>query len=308
MALLYYADPVRGRAWQAIFAAEAPDIDFRIWPDAGDLREVTSLATWLPSANIFAQLPNLEVLFSIGAGIDQFDASAIPDGVTIVRMIEPGIAEGMVEYVTFASLALHRHMLDYRAAQLAQRWSPITLVPASRRRIGIMGLGNLGKRVIGQLRPFGFPISAWSRSQHEIPGVATFHGDAELRPFLRDCDILICLLPLTAETRGILNSETLNHLPRGSGLINVGRGPHLLEQDLLEALDAGQLNGAVLDVCEQEPLPEGHPFWHHPRILLTPHVASMTRTDSAAQALIANVRHHRSGEAMDGQVDRTKGY
>lgn len=308
MALLYKADPVRGRAWQQIFIAEAPDLDFRIWPEAGELSEVTCLVAWAPGPDIFAELPNLQVLFSIGAGIDQFDATAIPPHVTIVRMIEPGIAEGMVEYVTFATLALHRHMLDYRAAQQARCWRPIKLVPAASRRIGVMGLGNLGRRVIEQLQGFGFPMSGWSRSQHEIPGVATFHGEAGLLKFLPGVDILICLLPLTDETHGILRCETLDLLPRGASLVNVGRGAHLAAPDLLVALDSGQLNGAVLDVFEPEPLPESHPFWHHPRILLTPHVASMTRTDSAVRALIANIRRHREGRVMAGQVDREKGY
>lgn len=308
MTLLYTSDPIRGRVWREIFAAEAPDIGFAEAADAPDPATIRYLAAWNPSADLIAQLPVLDVLFSIGAGVDQFDMTILPDHVRIVRMIEPGIAAGMVEYVTMAVLALHRNLIDYGLAQREGRWAPIALVPARERRIGVMGLGNLGQAVLRALAPFGFTLSGWSRSPRSIEEVDCHAGEGALADFLAGCDILICLLPLTDETRGILCRDTLSRLPHGAGLINVGRGGHLVEQDLLSLLDERHLSGAVLDVTAAEPLPAGHAFWTHPRILMTPHVASMTRADSAARVLIANIRRYEAGVPMDGEVARDRGY
>lgn len=308
MTLLYKADPVRGQAWQALFAEAAPDLPFRLWPETGDPADIRYLAAWQPSPELIATLPNLEVIFSIGAGVDQFDMAAIPPSVSVVRMVEPGIIQGMVEYAVFATLALHRHMLDYVEAQRRSSWSPICLVPAGERRIGVLGLGSLGQAVIERLKTFGFPIAAWTRSAHRIEGVERYAGAEQLPAFLARTDILICLLPLTRETRGILCRETFALLPRGAGLINAGRGGHLREFDLLEALDDGQLSGAVLDVMADEPPAAAHPFWHHPRILMTPHIAGMTQADSAGRVLIDNIRRHRKGMPMHGVVRRDLGY
>ncbi|SNS17905.1 MULTISPECIES: glyoxylate/hydroxypyruvate reductase A [unclassified Azospirillum] len=308
MALLYKADPVRGATWQKLFAAEAPEIDFRHWPDTGNPADIRYLAAWTVTPDLLASLPNLEVLFSTGAGVDQLDLTQVPDHIQVVRMVEPGITEGMVEYASFATLALHRHMLHYRKAQAEARWAPIKLVPAQDRRIGVMGLGNLGRAVLARLGSYGFPLSGWSRSPQQVEGV-TCHAGAEAMPaFLAGCDILICLLPLTAETRGILCRKIFDLLPDGAALVNVGRGGHLVESDLLAALDAGKLSGAVLDVTEPEPLPADHPFWQHPAILLTPHIASMTQPETAARVLMGNIRQHRQGLAMLGTVARGRGY
>ncbi|MEO8721974.1 MAG: glyoxylate/hydroxypyruvate reductase A [Sphingobium sp.] len=308
MTLLYTSDPARGVVWRDIFGAEAADIGFADTDDMPDLEMIRYLAAWNPPADLIARLPALEVLFSIGAGIDQFDMSALPLSVRIVRMIEPGIAAGMMEYATMAVLALHRNLIDYGLAQREGRWAPIKLVQANERRVGVMGLGNLGEAVLRALAPFGFTLSGWSRSQHTIPDVECHAGEDALPEFLAACDILICLLPLTERTRGILCRDTLSRLPRGAGLINAARGGHLVNDDLLALLDEGQLSGAVLDVTDPEPLPPGHAFWFHPRILLTPHVASMTRADSAAHALIANIRRHQADTPMHGEVPRERGY
>lgn len=308
MTLLYTSDPTRGRIWRDIFATEAEDVGFFDQAEAYDRDAIQYLAAWTPSAELIASLPHLKVLFSIGAGIDQFDMSALPPHVRVVRMIEPGIAAGMVEYATMATLALHRNLIDYREAQKDARWAPVKLTPANERRVGVMGLGNLGRAVLKALAPFGFPLSGWSRSAHAMDGVTCHAGEAALPDFLAGCDIVICLLPLTDETRGILCRKTLSYLPRGAGLINVGRGGHLVEHDLLSLLSEQHLSGAMLDVTDPEPLPADHPFWSHPRIIITPHIASMTRADSAARALIANIRRHEAGEAMDGEVARNRGY
>lgn len=308
MAILYRSEAERGRKWRALFAREMPDMPFRIWPDTGDVDDIEYLVAWTPSAELIASLPNLKVLFSVGAGVDQLDLSAVPPTVDVVRMIDPGIIEGMTEYVTFATLTLHRHMLEYAAAQSEGRWQPIDAVPARSRRVGVMGLGSLGKAALSQLASFGFPMSGWSRSRAEIQGVTCYAGHDELTPFLQQCDIVICLLPLTEETEGILCTSTFDALPKGAAVINAARGGHLIEQDLLDALDRGQLSGAVIDVLHEEPAPADHPFWSHPRILLTPHTAAQTMAETAGPVLLDNVRRHRAGKPLNGLVERQRGY
>ncbi|MEK1851425.1 MAG: glyoxylate/hydroxypyruvate reductase A [Phyllobacterium sp.] len=308
MTFLYKADPVRGAEWAELFARKAADLSFRIWPDTGRPEDIRYLGAWLPPDNLAETFPNLEILFSLGAGIDQFDLSALPEHLPLVRMIEPGIAEGMTEYVTMAVLALHRDLLPYIDQQRRAVWHGMRLVPAAQRRIGVLGLGMLGQAALEKLRPFGFPLSGWNRSPRVIEAVDTYSGASELPGFLAACDILICLLPLTDETRGILNEKLFAQLPRGAAVISAGRGGQLQQDDLLAALDSGRLSGAVLDVTDPEPLPAGHPFWSHPKILLTPHIASMTRPETAVDHVLDTIRRHREGLPLIGTVDRMRGY
>lgn len=308
MTVLYKANMERGAEWARFFAERAPDVPFRLWPDIGDPADVRYLVAWVPPDDIATAFPNLELVFSVGAGVDQFDASIVPAHLPLVRMLEPGIAETMVEYVTMAVLALHRDLLDFISQQKEQVWREIRITPARRRRVGVMGLGQLGQAVLERLKAFGFPLSGWNRSPREIDGVACYAGRDALPDFLGQSDILICLLPLTDETRGILNADLFARLPRGASLVNVGRGPHLVEADLLAALDGGALSGAVLDVTDPEPLPSGHRFWSHPRILLTPHNAAMTAPDTAVDFVLDVIARHRRGEELPGRVDRTRGY
>jgi glyoxylate/hydroxypyruvate reductase A len=308
MTILYKADPERGLIWQAIFAERAPDLPFLIWPDIGDATAVRYLVAWQPPDNFLELLPNLQVVFSVGAGVDQFDLRLLPSHIPLVRMIEPSLAEGMVEYVVLSILATHRNLINYIGDQRRKQWKPIRLVPASRRRIGVMGLGVLGRSALDRLKTFGFPLMGWSRSQQVIEGVVCFSGSEQFRDFLSACDILVCLLPLTSETRGILNRHTFGAMPRGAALINVGRGAHLVESDLLDALECGQISSAILDVLSTEPLPENHAFWEHPGILITPHMAGMTQPETAAHVLLDNIRCHQTGEPIEGMVDANQGY
>lgn len=265
MAFLYKADPARGAQWAKLFAEKAPDLPFHIWPDHGDPAAIRYLAAWQPPANPTLTFPNLEVVFSVGAGIDQFDLSGVPAHVPVVRMIEPGIVEGMVEYVTQAALTIHRDLFDYGLQQQQQVWREMPLKPAAQRRIGVLGLGVLGTAVLERLRLFGFACAGWSRSPREIEGVECYAGEGSLDAFLARTDILVCLLPLTSATRGLLDASLFARLPRGASLIQTGRGPQLNQPDLLAALDSGQLLNAILDVTDPEPLPPGHPLWTHPR-------------------------------------------
>jgi glyoxylate/hydroxypyruvate reductase len=308
MTVLYKANMVRGAEWARFFAERAPHMPFRLWPDIGDPAQVRYLVAWLPPDDIAATFPNLELVFSVGAGVDQFDVTRVPAHVPLVRMLEPGIAESLVEYVTMAVLALHRDLLHFIAQQREQVWREIRITPAGRRRVGVMGLGLLGQAVLKRLKVFGFPLAGWNRSPRSIEGVSCYAGANALPDFLGQVDILVCLLPLTHETRGILNAGLFARLPRGASLVNVGRGGHLVETDFLAALDSGALSGAVLDVAEPEPLPADHPFWNHPRILLTPHNAGMTAPDTAVDFVLDVIARHRRGEDLPGRVDCARGY
>lgn len=308
MALLYKADPVRGEQWKALFARHAPDIEWRAWPDIGDPADIDYLAAWQAPEDLETLLPNLKVLYALSAGVDQLDLSRLPSHVPVVRLLDPGITRGMCEYASFAVLSLHRDMLRYRQQQVARCWQALLLQPSSSRRIGVMGLGTQAREILKTLQPLGFALSGWARSRHHMPGVECYAGDAQLPAFLSQCDILLCVLPLTEHTQGILDRTLFEQLPHGAALINMGRGGHLVESDLLDALASGQLSGAVIDVLQQEPAPPDHPFWDHPQILLTPHIAAMTQPDSAFGVLLENIRRHQNGEPMVGQIDRTQGY
>lgn len=308
MALLYKADPARAPHWQTLFAEHAPDIEWRAWPDIGNPEEVEYLAAWQAPDDLTQLLPNLKVLFALSAGVDQLDLSRLPADLPVVRLLDPGITRGMCEYATWAVLSLHRDMLRYREQQAARRWQAHLLQPAENRRVGVMGLGTQAQQILATLAPVGFALSGWARSVHEIEGVDCFAGQAQLSAFLGQCDILLCVLPLTEQTEGILDRNLFALLPRGAGLINMGRGGHLVEGDLLEALESGQLGGAVLDVLQMEPAAADHPFWGHPQVVLTPHVAAMTQPASAFGVLLANIRRFERGERMVGQIDRNRGY
>jgi glyoxylate/hydroxypyruvate reductase A len=305
---VYKADPARGGEWAEIFAAEAPEIEFRLWPEVGEAANVRFLAAWEPPADLATRFPNLQLLLSTGAGVDQFDFDALPPGLPIVRMVDPGIVQGMVEYATHAVLDLHRDMPAYRRAQQQRQWQPLQVRPASERRVGVLGLGSLGQAVLDKLVGFGFDCAGWSRSRRELPGVQCHAGAEELDRFLARTDILVCLLPLTDETRGFLNASLFAKLPAGASLVHVGRGPQLVAADLIRALDEGRLAEAVLDVTDPEPLPSNDALWLHPRVRITPHIASMTQPQTAARVAIDNLRRFARGEPPVGLVDRTRGY
>lgn len=308
MSFVYKSDPARGAVWARHFADRAPDVPFRMWPDVGDPAQVRYLAAWTMPADLAKTLPNLEVLFCVGAGIDQLDLSQVPDSIPVVRMVEPGLVAGMVEFATLAVLALHRDWLTYAAQQRGRKWQALPVARAASRRIGVLGMGVLGQAVLEKLRGFGFPCAGWSRSARRHEGVECHAGADALPAFLSNTDVLVNLLPLTPSTRGILARGLFDALPRGAALINVGRGGHLVAEDLIAALDTGQLSAAVVDVADPEPLPPEHPFWTHPRIVVTPHIAAETQPETSAGVVIDNIRRHQRGEPLVGLVDRRRGY
>jgi glyoxylate/hydroxypyruvate reductase A len=308
MTFLYKSELVRGQHWKSVFAEREPDLPFLIWPERGDPEKVRYIAAWLPPDDLATGYPNLEVLFSVGAGVDQLDLTQVPPHVRVVRMVDPGVPEMMSEFVTSAVMALHCDVLAHRESRKLRQWRPLPARPAAGRRVGVMGLGRLGARSCQKLAGLGFDVSGWSRSRHEIEGIETFAGEDGFGAFLARTDILVCLLPLTEETQGILGDGLFSRLPKGAMIVNAGRGGHLDEAALLKALDSGHLAGAVLDVTLQEPLPADSPLWSHPGILITPHIASFAEAGTSVEVILGNIARLRAGDEPIGLVDRTRGY
>lgn len=309
MALLIKTDIDRGNAWAEALAASYPELKTYNWPYDGDPAKIDYALVWQPPKGELKRYKKLKAIFSVGAGIDHLASDPdLPEGVPVVRMVESSLTAGMSEYVTLAVLNHHRFMIDYAAQRREKVWEELLQLPAEARQVGTLGLGVLGRAALDTLKPFGFKLAGWSRSPKSISGVTCFHGSFGLAEFLAETNILICLLPLTPETEGILNAEAFAKLPVGAAVINVGRGGHLVEEDLLAALDSGQVGGATLDVFREEPLPEDHPFWEHPRVFMTPHIASMTVPATAVRAVVANIQRLESGEALQHVVDMKRGY
>jgi glyoxylate/hydroxypyruvate reductase A len=309
MALLFKSEVDRADLWAEALRASAPGLEVRVWPEVGAPAEIDYALVWKPPPGLLKSLPNLKLIFSLGAGVDHLTSDPeLPEGLPVLRMVEPGLTGGMTEYVVMSVLMHHRLMVDYAAMQRDKVWEILPAPLAAERKVGIMGLGVLGADAAAALVGLGFDVAGWSRSPKSLPGVASFHGAEGLGPFLARSEILVCLVPLTAETWGILNADTLAQLPQGAALINVGRGELLVEDDLLPALDSGQVSAATLDVFAAEPLPPEHPFWSHPRVVMTPHCASITVPESGARAVVENIRRFEAGEALLHVADLARGY
>jgi glyoxylate/hydroxypyruvate reductase A len=293
--------------WRRALAAALPDAAIAVWPDAPAAPDYALV--WKPPADFFARVRPAKAIFNLGAGVNALlDAPSLPDGVPVIRLEDAGMAVQMAEYVTLAVLRAYREADAYAAQQRAGRWLPRPHIAKAAFGVGILGFGVLGVAVASALAPFGFVLSAWSRGRKAHPGVRSFAGREELDAFLSRSQVLVCLLPSTAETRGLLARATLGALPRGAHLVNVARGEIVVDDDLVAALDAGQLGGATLDVFREEPLPPAHPFWHHPRITLTPHTSAVTLVEDSVAQVAAKIRRLERGEPVTGVVDRTRGY
>ena len=297
--LLLHIDSEREPTWAAALKSALSDVPVRIWPELGDPDQIRYALLWKPPSCLFDGLHNLQVIFSVGAGIDHLlSCTTLPAGVPVVRMVEPVLTAGMVEYVVYNVIRFHRRMREYDVQQQKTQWRVLPQITAGDVTIGIMGLGVLGEAAAAVLTKMNYRVTGWSRSRKNLPGVRSYVGELELSDFLSDTQILVMLLPLDEATRHILNRGTLAQLPSGACVINAGRGGLIREKDLLSALDKGHISGAALDVFETEPLPKPHPFWRHPNVTVTPHAASLTNPATAVQFVAENIRRYRNGMSL----------
>jgi len=275
-----------------------------------DPADIRYFCSFRPTPGLIKSLPNLRVIFSMGAGVDGFLRDPeLPRHLPLVRFVDPTLIHEMAQYVVMQILMIHRGQRFFDQAQKEGQWRQRMLERASRdTRIGMLGLGDIGTAIAESLLPFDFQLSGWSRTRKEVPGVKSFAGEKELPQFLAQCDYCVCVLPLTADTQGILNAKLFAQLPKGAWVINVARGGHLVTEDLIAALDSGHLGGAVLDVFQPEPLTADSPLWHHPKITITPHVAALTDLKAAMAFLKEGVRRAESGEPLLHKVDLDRGY
>lgn len=306
--LLHRADGVT-EPWISGFAASLPDAEVVLWQEGAAIAPCDYAVTWAPPQAMLEQLAGVKAIFVTGAGVDGImkyaDALA---HVPIVRLGDAGMAVQMAEYVAYAVLRYFRRFDDYEDQTRRGVWKPLPQYQKADFSIGVLGMGVLGTRVLDTLAPFGFPLRGWSRSQKTRDGVACFSGMDGLDDFLRGSRVLVCMLPLTADTCNLLDRQRLSLLPEGAYLINVARGAHVAESDLLALIRQGRIAGATLDVFRTEPLPPPHPFWDEQRITITPHVAALTIPDLSARQIGEKIAALERGEPVAGLVDRHHGY
>jgi len=296
------------KAWRDTFAEQLPDLEIRIWPDPGELADIEYLAFMHPDFDALPAFPNLKAMFSRSAGVEAFVNHPELPKVPLGKMEPPGGDPMMTEYVVMHVLRFHRDLPGYQAAQANREWLRTRIVRPEERRVGFLGYGMMAKAPALVLKSLGFPVSAWVRSPREKEEVPIFHGREQLEPFLKQTDIAVCLLPLTKETEGIFCARTFAMMPRGAMLVNVGRGKHVIAEDLVRALDSGQLSYAALDALWPEPLPPESPLWLHPRVTVMPHVARRPTVLQLVTEIAANIRSVEAGGPLLQEVDITMGY
>lgn len=295
-------------AWRAHLSRALPDERIVLAGEPHDPAGIDIALVANPPYGALAPYPNLSFIQSLWAGVDRLLGDPSLPNVPVARLVDPDLTQAMVEAVVAHVTALHRQTYSYARQQAQRDWKPRDQPLARERRVAILGLGELGAAVARVLASLSFPVSGWSRSPRQIEGVECLSGDHGIEALLSRANILVNLLPLTPDTTGILDRDLFARLPKGAGLVNVARGAHLVEDDLLAALDEGRIDHAILDVFREEPLPRDHPFWPHPRVSVFPHVAAYSAPESAARIAAANVLAFRQGLPVTGRVDRARGY
>jgi glyoxylate/hydroxypyruvate reductase A len=300
-------------AWLERFRAEAKGREVRLWPETGDVAAIDYVCVWKQPAGLLASFPNLKAVFSLGAGVDHLLTDPLLPDVPIARIVDPDLTRRMTGYVALHVLLHQRKMKLYEAQRREHAWRDLYEAPPDQLRVGVMGMGVLGQAAAEALRQLGFKVAGFSRSPKTIPGIETFAGNAAMSAFLGHSDILVCLLPLTAETRGILRYDLFQRLARdgalgGPVLINAGRGGLQIEADILRALDDGTLIGASLDVFEREPLPATSRFWDHPKVYVTPHNAASSDPKALVKNVMNQIERFERGLALEYVIDRKLGY
>ncbi|AOT09261.1 2-hydroxyacid dehydrogenase [Pseudoalteromonas luteoviolacea] len=283
-----------------------PDVELKLWPHCGDLDDVEFVLAWNAPLELWQQLPNLKVVQSFGAGVDGIPMDLLPESVEVARIVDPKLSDDMAEYILSHVLAHKLRHQNYLVEQAKQNWKP----RRARKGIaaGVLGLGELGRVVAQRLSDNGFAVRGWSRSAKVLNNIECYSGEAQLASFASELDYLVCLLPLTEATHGILNRQLFQHVSNDCLLINVARGQHLNEKELIEAIDMEELGSAVLDVFAQEPLPKTHPFWEHPKVTVTPHIAAVTSLDTVVAQIVDNIQACISDMPIKNGIDVSKGY
>jgi glyoxylate/hydroxypyruvate reductase len=315
MALLI-ASSSRAEEFAAFARDLDPHLDVRVAPDLGDVAQIEHALVWQPPRGLLKTLPNLRLIVSVGAGVDALLEDPDLPPVPMVRFVDTDLTGRMREYVALHVLYHHRRMSEFRELQARKVWKYLAEPAAHDVRVGLMGLGVLGSAAARALHHFGYRLRGWTRLRKSLDGIACYAGDAELDAFLAETDILVALLPLTGETRGILNRRLFGKLSQrgrdgrlpGPVMINAGRGGLQVDADVLASLEAGELYAASLDVFEAEPLPHSSPLWSHPRVVVTPHNAAESAPIPIVRYALKQIAAERRGEALQNVVDRTRGY
>lgn len=309
MQLLFLSTTSKPAVWVGPLSAALPDDTIHVYPDVDDPGAIECAIVAVPPPGVLTGFPNLRLIQSLWVGVESLlTDTTLPPDVPLARLVDPGMTETMTETVLQHVLNAHRSYEEYREQQAARLWRQVPQVRASARRVGLLGLGELGSAAARARAGLGFDVAGWSRQPKDLAGIGSFTGPEGFLPFLARTEILVCLLPLTAATRGILDARAFAALPRGATIINLARGGHIDDDDLLAALDAGQVGRAVLDVFNIEPLPTEHPYWRHPRVVVLPHMAAETDPQTAVAQVAENLRRLKAGEPLLNVVDRTAGY
>lgn len=307
--IAFVSSEIAPARWLPQLEKALPEMRFEAWPEVTDAQAIDVALVAAPPAGVLGRFPNLRFIQSLWMGVDGLLSDpTLPRGVPIARLVDPGMVAAMSETVLARVLDWHRHLYRYRAQQAAREWKPLKQFMATDRTVGILGLGALGIDAATKLVALGFRVCGWSRRRKTIAGVFCHTGTDGLETVLRQSDVLVCLLPLTAATRGILDARRFDLLPKGACVINLARGAHVVEHDLLAALDAGRLSHAYLDVFETEPLPDDHPYWNHPQVSVTPHIAALTEPRTALAKVVANLERFARGETPEALIDTASGY
>lgn len=295
--------------WQQSLLRLQADLDIQIWPHITNPNAIEFALVWQHPLGALKQFPNLKAIGSLGAGVDHvFVDTVLPANVPIVRVVDPYMANDIVQYVTVCVLDYIKRMDHWRLLQEQKRWLKQPPFNFSDKVVGVMGLGFLGSKAVDVLQQLGLTVVGWSNSPKEITGIKTFYGANQLHDFLALTNILVCMLPLTNQTRNILNTNNFLQLPDGAYLINVGRGEHLVDEDLITAIENKKIIGAALDVFRKEPLPSDHPFWSNPQIRVTPHIASVTNPATVAPQMLENYQRLLAKKELLNQIDLQRGY
>jgi glyoxylate/hydroxypyruvate reductase A len=309
MALLFYSQFDDPSDWGKHLRDAMPGLDFRVWPEVGDPRDIEAALVWKAPEGELRKFPNLKLIINLGAGVDSIVKDrTLPAGIPIVRIADDEMSRMMAQFVLAAVLRHYRDFVSFARAQKERRWHYVHPHEAAECSVGVMGLGNLGGMAASELVRQGFKVAGWARTPKSIEGVESFHGDSGLAPFLARSRILVVMLPLTLETEGILDAKTLALLPRGAKLVNVGRGQLVDEDALIAALRSGHVAEATLDVFRTEPLPKESPLWDFDQVLVTPHLASVAIPRTAARQVAENLRRLAAGEPLLNVVDPKRGY